>query len=222
MSFPYAILAIFAAPVILFCVLYVETGRKENFPKGLAVTFKTAATLCCACFALYLTLLSPTLPKYLIYTGLLVDVAADFLLCYDFFKGMILFAAGHILYCAACVLTAVPGVLCLCVCCVLFGACFFVYYRVYDRVRGYFGTARSVGFLLYALLESVLAGFVCSQNVFMIAGVILFILSDALLALGHAKDIKTRSHHYLTLGLYYTAQMLIAVSVFFIPVSVML
>ena len=221
MSFPWGVLAAFALPVIVLGILYVEKGRNEGFPKGLAVIFKTAATLCCACFALYLTLLNPTLPKYLIYAGLLVDAAADFMLCYDFFRGVIFFGAGHMLYCAACVLIKVPGTVGIAVCGVLFALCFGVYYWKYDRIKGTFGTARSVLLLIYALLECLLAGFVCNQNALMIAGAALFILSDILLALGGREE-RTKARHYAELTLYWAGLMMIASSVFLIPVTVML
>ena len=206
----WGLLAITFVLMAVFCVLYRETKEREGFPKPVSTAFKTAATLCAAYFAMAGALRSGQTAHWLIYAGLLTGAAADFALRYDRVFGGILFAAGHLLYCAAfCVLKA-PGaenIVCAAILCAGTVCLFVIFYKIIRREGGKKG---SVLLLLYALLEVITVSLACTLHPVTICGTALFALSDILLAYRVAADERNRGFGYIALGTYYIAQLLIA------------
>ena len=195
----------------LFYTLFMEAKCSKAVSSG----FKMAATLCASLPALTGALQSGALGIYMIYAGLFIGAAADYLLCYDVLSGGILFGIGHIVYCVSFCLLHTPGPVNLVVTAALFCLCIGLYLTGRHRIKENPGGIDLRLLLIYALLEAMLIGLSLGINPILTAGTMLFTVSDALLAWRSTAKAESKAWRRVCLGTYYLAQLLISVSVFF-------
>ena len=166
--------------------------------------YKVVPTLLCAALALYGAAGAGRPGYWLLMLGLCVCAAADWLLEFAFFRGMAAFGCGHILYCAGYLLTVDVTWRSLAVFLVLAAAVLFLYSRLKSRLD------RAPLYLAYACLLCAMAALAASGRAFLLAGGLLFVISDCMIGIGVATSRRSRAYDTVILVTYYAAQFLIA------------
>lgn len=193
------------AAFALMTLCYLQYQRKKTLPAGetaWVIFYKGAATavaamLCAAHAPLNVPLL----------IGLILCTAADVVLCMHFLTGVALFGLAHVGYGTAFVLHAPPTWVNLIAFVVLAAALA----ALFLFKRKAFGK-RALPYFLYGLVLCAMLALAVTQTPALLAGAALFVFSDALL-LYNMTGHRTNKTDYVSLGAYYLAQYLIALSV---------
>lgn len=177
-------------------------------------TLSAAAIAGYACIAMGETTAYPEL----VFAGLVVCAAADWMLGVKFEVGGALFFIGHVLYVLA--LSRYRALSWWCLTVFVLAECGMLFFLSHYR-----GTApnRIVGrgLIVYSLALSALLGFALplpflapgARSVFAAVGAALFVLSDLTLCHNTVRK-KPTAWHYVSLGVYYMAQFALALSAF--------
>jgi hypothetical protein len=230
---PYLI-AGYALIWMLWIPLRFRTQRRGL--RGLSAICKAAPTLWAACLAGWACLASgrADASAWLLFSGIAVGAAADAAMDYRFVAGGGLFFVGHGLYIAAFLLLDPPGIWNACFFAAVFGAALAFLWRFRESVperRMRAGAALYAAALCAMLASAVPAAFLVGGRRAQMgaAGAALFALSDALLCINGAANRKERGREgaqeprakrrrticsAVSLGCYYTAQTVLALSVF--------
>ncbi len=139
--------------------------------------------------------------------GLFVCAIADVVLARSFLMGTGAFALGHVAYIVACVQLAPPTALSIGVFIALVLVCAVLYHHLSKNHHP------PASFLAYGLVLCALLGAAVTQKPLLLAGALLFVISDGMLASRILTKKESRPFDYLSLGCYYLAQYLIAASV---------
>lgn len=192
-------------------------GKKQK-NKVLSLVFKALPTIMAAMFAGYAALFLPGSDDYarLIFLGLCVCVFADVLLDIRFEIGGFLFFLGHVLYVLALSRYRVLSWWCLTVFVIAAAVLEIFVYRYRDKVPARFIL---LGLQIYALALSALLAFSLplpflapgTRSVLAAVGAALFVASDMTLCYNTVQK-KPTLWHYLSLGIYYSAQLLLGLS----------
>lgn len=195
--------------------------RRENLP--LSLLFKAASTLIAVGFAGYACFLLPQPNAYalFIFLGLCLGVSADVWLDIRLPVGGMLFFLGHVVYIAGFLIQGIPpfslaasGFILL----ALFAVWFLGRYRD-ELPPNLYRSFQAYSMALCALLSIgvVLRHAASSQRTTLGAlGAALFVVSDMMLLHNYVKK-KPAPTRYVSLGVYYMAQFLLALSAF--PIS---
>ena len=207
---PILILGCFALMVVLYLIYEsIKWGSEEH--RWQEWFFKGSATAMSAVLAGYGYLAQSTPVHLLVLIGLCVCVLADVILDKFFLAGTLLFGAAHICYCASMLLSARPGIVNLIVFLALAGGTALLY----PQLKKLSGDKNALPYAVYALLISALLALAVTQKPWIMAGALLFVVSDCMLLFRIVKKIPSRLFDYVCLGCYYLAQFLIAVSTLF-------
>lgn len=193
-------------PTVLFYLLY--QWKKHTPQEVLSLIFKGAATLCCAGLAVYGACMNPNAARWLLAAGLLVCTVADVLLRLRFLAGMACFAAGHVCYCIAFFLFALPTLPSL----IVFAAIEAAALSLIPWAQKKAGQQSLLPFIAYGTVLSSMLAFAVAQQPLLLSGAVLFVISDWMLGYQIATKNNSRSYDYICLGCYYLAQFLIAAS----------
>lgn len=191
---------------------------KKHGKTVLSQIFKALPTIMAAMFAGYAALCLPESDDYalLIFLGLCTGVFADVLLGIRFEVGGFLFFLGHVLYVLALSRYRALSWWCLTVF-VIAGAVLEIFvYRYRDKVSA---KIILLGLQIYALALSALLAFSLPlpflapgpRSVLVASGAALFVASDMTLCYNTIQK-KPTLWHYLSLGVYYSAQLLLGLS----------
>ena len=189
-------------------LLYMAEKYRKDRNKKRELAFKGGATLTAAALAAYGFLTDPTPSHGLLLAGLCVCAIADVVLDLHFLAGTAAFGLGHLCYCAAYLLAKTPGWGSLAVFLPLCGAIAFLY----PLLKRYAAPNSALPYLGYALLISAMLALALPQRPLLLAGALLFVLSDAMLLTRIVRKITSKKYNYLCLGIYFLAQFLIAAS----------
>lgn len=204
----YAIAALcFAVMAGLYLRYMAEKYRKDRNKKR-ELALKGGATLTAAALAAYGFLTDPTPSHALLLAGLCVCAAADIVLDLHFLAGTAAFGLGHLCYCAAYLLAKTPGWGSFAVFLLLCLAISFLY----PRLKRHAAPKSALPYLGYAVLISAMLALALPQRPLVLAGALLFVLSDAMLLTRIVRKITSKKYNYLCLGIYFLAQFLIAAS----------
>ena len=204
----YGIAALCFAVMTGLYLLYMAEKYRKDRNKTRELAFKGGATLTAAALAAYGFLTGPTASRGLLLAGLCVCAAADIVLDLHFLAGTAAFGLGHLCYCAAYLLAKTPGWGSLAVFLPLCGVIAFLY----PRLKRYAAPNSALPYLGYALLISAMLALALPQRPLLLAGALLFVLSDAMLLTRIVRKITSKKYNYLCLGIYFLAQFLIAAS----------
>lgn len=192
-------------------------GKKQK-NKVLSLVFKALPTIMAAMFAGYAALFLPGSDDYarLIFLGLCTCVFADVLLEIRFEVGGFLFFLGLVLYVLALSRYRVLSWWCLTVFLIAAAALEIFVHSYRNRVPARF---LLLGLRIYALALSALLAFSLplpflapgTRSVLAAAGAALFVASDMTLCYNTVQK-KPTLWHYLSLGIYYSAQLLLGLS----------
>jgi len=191
--------------VMILCYLvFMRFKRIKDTPVWFVILLKCGATAAAAFIALQAAFLKGSVPVWLIFAGLAVCTAADGVLHVRFIPGGILFGIGHLVYITAFCLMQ-PN---LTVSAVVFpvlaagGACFLLgpKKRCTERYT-----------LIYAAVLFSMVALAAGCGLVYGIGAVLFAVSDGLLL------VRRDSRHpvltdYMSLGLYYAGQFLLALA----------
>ena len=214
-----ALIPILAAVVLTWALcmpLHFYGKQKKN--KVLSLVFKALPTIMAAMFAGYAALCLPASDDYakLIFLGLCTCVFADVMLDIRFEIGGFLFFLGHVLYVLALSRYRVLSWWCLTVFVIAAAVLEIFVYRYREKVPARFIL---LGLHIYALALSALLAFSLplpflapgSRSVLAASGAVLFVVSDMTLCYNTVQK-KPTLWHYISLGIYYTAQLLLGLS----------
>ena len=204
----YGIAALCFAVMTGLYLRYMAEKHRKNRNKRRELAFKGGATLTAALLAGYGFAEEPTISHGLLLLGLCVCTAADVVLDLRFLAGTAAFGLGHLCYCAAYILAKEPGWGSLAVFCVLGG----MIGVLYPRLKGAAAPDSALPYLIYALLISAMLALALPQRPLLLAGALLFVVSDAMLLARIVRKISSKGYDYLCLGIYFLAQFLIAAS----------
>ena len=204
----YAIAALCFTVMAGLYLLYMAEKYRKDRNKKRELAFKGGATLTAAALAAYGFLTDPTPSHGLLLAGLCVCAIADVVLDLHFLAGTAAFGLGHLCYCAAYLLAKTPGWGSLAVFLPLCGAIAFLY----PRLKRYAAPNSALPYLGYALLISAMLALALALRPLLLAGALLFVLSDAMLLTRIVRKITSKKYNYLCLGIYFLAQFLIAAS----------
>ena len=193
---------------VMACYYLIRKEDARLSPRQKA-GLKVIPTSLCGLLALYGTLTGGGLPAVFLFLGLCVCALADWLLEFEFFKGMAAFGAGHILYCIGYLLAGPVGMRSLIVFLALFGIILILYSRLKDHLE------QAPLYLCYAAVLCCMAALASSRQSFLMIGGFLFVISDCMIGIGQATGNKNRVYGILILVTYYAAQFLIACSTVF-------
>lgn len=192
-------------------------GKKQK-NKVLSLIFKALPTILAAAFAGYGALCLPGSDDYarLIFLGLCTCVFADVLLEIRFEAGGFLFFLGHVLYVLALSRYRVLSWWCLTVFLIAAAVLEIFVHSYRNRVPARF---LLLGLRIYALALSALLAFSLplpflapgSRSVLAASGAVLFVASDMTLCYNTLRK-KPTLWHYVSLGVYYSAQLLLGLS----------
>ena len=210
-----ALLAVLATVLVIMPAHYHRFGRISRFWVQLT---KVLPTLTCAAFAGAALLSGGGRYALLVFIGLCVCAAADVMLGVRFVVGGALFLTGHLFYMAAFCTQQTPGWYCLPV----FGVMLMLLWLFLSRFRPRIKPPILYrGVQLYGAALAVLLSFslplpfaACSQRTVLAAlGAAIFVLSD--MGVCHCMLCKvSRKRNFCYLGIYYLAQLLLALSAF--------
>ncbi len=198
--------------LVLVCgtaVLYLKKKEEPTLEKKRKAEFKIIPTSLCALLALYGALTGGGASAWFLFLGLCVCASADWLLEFEFFKGMAAFGAGHILYIIGYILAGGLKWRSLVVFAVLLCVILLLYTRLKDRLE------QAHLYLAYAVILCTMAALASSHQNFLMAGGLLFVVSDCMIGIGMAGFRKGRMYDILIMVTYYGAQFLIAASTIF-------
>ena len=203
---------IIPAAFAAMCCLYLIYQRiKRDGRHGLKqqIGVKCAATGMAVLVALIGCLKRGNAADWVLLAGLTACAIADGVLCVRFIPGGALFAAGHILYMVSFCMMRSPqwrcGIVFLC----LTGLAAAGLTRFRKQLGGH-----AVLFFCYAVVLSLMVALASVQTPLIIAGAVLFAVSDGMLACLLAGQ-KSVALDYISLGLYYLGQFLLGVSICF-------
>lgn len=215
---------IIGAVVVIWFVLMplrFNFKRQENLP--LSLLFKAASTLVTVAFAGYACFLLPQPNAYalFIFLGLCLGVSADVWLEIRLPVGGVLFFLGHVVYIAGFLIQGIPplslaasGFILL----ALFAAWFLRRYR--DKLPpSLYRSFQAYALALCALLSIGVAlryAAPSRRTTLAALGAALFVVSDMMLLDNFVKKSPAPAR-YVSLGIYYMAQFLLALSAF--PIS---
>ena len=192
-------------------------GKKQK-NKVLSLIFKALPTIMAAAFAGYAALCLPGSDDYarLIFLGLCTCVFADVLLEIRFEAGGFLFFLGHVLYVLALSRYRVLSWWCLTVFLIAAAVLEIFVHSYRNRVPARF---LLLGLRIYALALSALLAFSLplpflapgSRSVLAASGAALFVVSDMTLCYNTVRK-KPTLWHFISLGIYYSAQLLLGLS----------
>ena len=191
----------------LYLCYQAEKYRKKGSKKR-ELALKGSATLTAALLAGYGYARQPSPAHLFILLGLCVCVIADVVLDFNFLAGTAAFGLGHVCYCVSYLLAQKPGWISLGVFLILCG----VIAVLYPRLKKYSAPDSALPYLGYALLISAMLALALPQKPVLLAGALLFVVSDALLLARIIRKIPSKAYDYICLGVYYLAQFLIAAS----------
>jgi len=201
-------------------IMPVYFGKEAVFSHAAILSIKIIPTTMAALFALTAFLKSGGADRYalLICIGLFVCAVADYQLGVRFVVGGALFFAGHMLYLAALGSFRRPTWWSLPVFLLAVIGLWFFCHRYFDQFPS---KLLFLGVLVYCMALGALLGFslplpflsFSRRAVLAALGAALFVLSDmgtCHVILGHA----SRQFDFMSLGVYYTAQLLLGMSAF--------
>lgn len=200
----------FAVMVVQY-LIYQSIKWSSGEHKWQESFFKGAATAMSALLAGYGYFSSPDVHRLLILTGLCVCVAADVILDKSFLLGTAAFGLGHICYGASMLLSQTPGWANLIVFLSLAAGVMALYPQMKKLANG----QSALPYLGYALLIVAMLSLAITQKPLMMAGALLFVVSDCMLLFLIVKKNRSKKYDYLCLGCYFLAQFLIAASTVF-------
>ena len=160
----------------LYLRYMAEQYRKERNRKR-ELALKGGATLTAALLAGYGFAADPSASHGMLLLGLCVCAAADVILDLHFLAGTAAFGLGHLCYCAAYLLAKTPGWGSLAVFLPLCGVIAFLY----PRLKRYAAPDSALPYLGYAVLISAMLALALPLRPLLLAGALLFVLSDAML-----------------------------------------
>lgn len=198
--------------VSIFFLLFQQKNyspRQGKRHRRIALFFKGTATLFAAALAVYGAILSPTAGNILLTAGLFVCLAADVLLGIRLLWGVAAFALGHVFYCAACIVSASPGVLNFAVYVLLFALCLLL---LYPKIKNGAGDKPVFPFVAYGAILFLMLSLAINQRPVLLAGAVLFVISDCMLAFRLFMNNCSVPFDYICLGCYYLGQFLIGFS----------
>lgn len=201
---------------ILFMPLYFRLKARGRL--GLALVFKAIPTALAAAFAGYALCFDPAVDTYaqLVFAGLCVCVAADVLLDIRFEIGGALFFIGHVLYVLALSLYRPISWWCLTA---FFAAALVMEYFLKHYQKEVPTRTILMGLRIYAMALAALLGFslplpflaYSARALLAALGAAFFVASDLTLCHNTLRH-KPDSWHYISLGIYYTGQLLLGLS----------
>ncbi len=197
---------ILVAGMAVYYLIKKEDSRLNAKQKA---GLKIIPTSLCAALALYGAVTGGGASAWLLFFGLCVCALADWLLEFQFFKGMAAFGLGHIFYCIGYVLAGPVKILSLIVFLALFGVILIVYSKLKDRLE------QAPMYLCYAAVLCCMAALAASRQSFLMIGGLLFVISDCMIGIGQATKNSSRIYGIAILVTYYAAQFLIACSTIF-------
>ena len=203
-----------AGSFVLMVMLYltyqsIKWGKQEH--KWQEWFFKGAATAMAAVLAFYGYFSAPSSVNLLIAIGLSVCVLADVILDMNFLAGTVLFGIGHICYCAALLQSGAHGIPSLIVFLLLTAGVIVLY----PQIKKLSKEKNTLPYLVYALLISAMLSLSIAQKPLMMAGALLFVISDCMLLFRIVKNIPSKRYDCFIMASYYLAQFLIAASTVF-------
>ena len=205
----YIVLAVCFGWMLGLYLCYQSEKYREKRNKKRELFLKGATTFVAALLAGYGCFCYPSGPHLLILLGLCVCVIADVVLDLHFLAGTAAFGLGHVCYGAACLLSSPPGIVSLIVFLCLAAVILFLY----PRLKSCSAPDSAVPYLAYALLISAMLALALSQGPALLAGALLFVVSDTMLLIRIIRKIPSKAYDYLCLGVYFLAQFLIAASI---------
>ena len=198
------VIGAFATVFLAAALVYLAVADGMPAPSRKRAVYKIIPTLTCTLLALTGALVHGRPYAWFLFLGLGVCTAADWILEFRFIPGMGTFGLGHILYCVAYVLTGHVRSLSLWVFLVLFGVISVLWFFLRKRLD------QAPLFLCYAAVLCTMAALASSLNPRMMAGGLLFVLSDVMIGVRMALNIKSRWYGVVIMVTYYAAQFLIA------------
>ncbi|MEG2206818.1 MAG: lysoplasmalogenase family protein [Clostridia bacterium] len=209
-----------AATILLTWLVFMPIHFRSKSPERRAAQHvsKVLPTMLAAGFAAYGCFAAHNSSDYalLIFAGLCVCTLADLMIGIRFEVGGALFFCGHLLYIAALGLYGLLSWWSLAV----FAAAFVLMHLFLSHYRKQVpGKLISLGLSVYAAALAALLGFslplpfaACTQATVLAAlGSALFVVSDLTLCHNMLRD-KPPAWQYVSLGIYYTAQLLLGLS----------
>ena len=201
-----------AAALCLLVCLPLFLHYKHALRYRLAACYKCLGTLCAAALVLIAAIkLDPRC--WVFFAGIMFHVVADWVLEFNFFLGVGLFAAGHVFYIAYFTNLCPPAALHLiCVVCLL-AVIAFMFWRWRNQIG-----KRMPMFVVYAVFLSVMAGCAIAclsahtlRGQLIAAGGVLFFISDAIIC---ARTLfrADRTVDWAIMITYYCAQLLFGFS----------
>ena len=194
--------------IVCFGAWYI---LREEVRKGASrrkAGFKIVPTTLCALLALAGALHTGQAWAWLLFAGLSVCIAADWLLEFHFLAGMGAFALAHLCYCSGYLLAGPFRTEAILIFAVLFGSLLVVYSRIHRNLE------HAPLILCYACILCVMASLACTRSPLLMAGALLFVISDTMIGLRMALKIEKRIYSAMVMLTYYLAQFLIALSAF--------
>ena len=201
---------IVCAAFVAMCAFFLTYQRiKEKSGMGLQIAAKCAATSMAALVALLGCLKNGSAAHWLILAGLIACTVADGVLCVRLIEGGAIFVLGHVLYMVSFCLMHGPDWRSA----VIFLALMGVAIAGMTRFRARVGRNGGL-FIAYAAVLSLMVSLAAVQKPLFFAGALLFAVSDGLLgllAVSHERDARL---DYISLGVYYLGQFLLALAVY--------
>lgn len=195
------------------CAFFLTYQRiKSNSGMGTQIAVKCAATSMAALVALLGCLKNGSTAHWLLLAGLVACTVADGVLCVRLIEGGALFVLGHVLYMISFCLMNGPDWRSAVIFLVLMGAATAGMARLRARV----GRNRWL-FLAYAAVLSLMVSLAAVQRPLFFAGALLFAVSDGLLGLLMVSNERNVCLDYVSLGIYYLGQFLLALAVYMYP-----
>ena len=204
----YAVAALCFTVMTGLYLLYMAEKYRKDRNKKRELALKGGTTLTAAALAAYGFAVNPTASRGLLLAGLCVCAAADIVLDLHFLAGTAAFGLGHFCYCAAYLLAKTPGWGSFAVFLLLCLAISFLY----PRLKQHAAPKSALPYLGYAVLISAMLALALPQRPLVLAGALLFVLSDSMLLARIVRKITSKKYNYLCLGIYFLAQFLIAAS----------
>ena len=201
-----------AAALCLLVCLPLFFRYKHSLRNGLAACFKCLGTLCAAALVLIAAIkLDPRC--WILFAGIMLHVAADWCLEFNFYVGAGIFAAGHVCYIAFFTNICPPAALHL-ICVVgLLAIIAFAFWRWRANIG-----KRMPLFAIYGVVLSVMCGCAIAclqthtlQGQLIAAGGVLFYISDAMIC-GRTLFRADRTVDWAIMITYYCAQLLFGFS----------
>lgn len=180
-----------------------KSGRHESYQ---ALTFKGLATLCTALLGTYGFFHTPSLPHFFLTAGLWICTVADVALGIHFMLGMGLFGLGHIFFSLGFGLETPPNLFSLAAFAAFSGGCL----GALPWLKKHLKEQSVWPYLAYGLMLGIMLSLALNQTPLLLAGAMLFVASDLLLAGRVIAHIRSGWYSRLSLALYYLAQFFLS------------